>query len=222
MHDVSRILSRIEQGDSGAADKLLPLVYDELRRLATNKMARESAGQTLNATALVHDAYLRLVGPDGGPHWDNRGHFFAAAAEAMRRILVENARRKSRVKHGGDRSRVPLEANHAISSADPHLVLAISDALERLEHDEPIGAQIAKLRYFTGLSVEEAGKCAKSFSSRSLPPLEICPCLASMRTGGQSARIWKILRRIHSRRRINLMTASSGAQRDSGNTGIET
>ena len=158
MSDVTHILTALADGDHGAADRLLPLVYEELRRLAASKMRKESPGQTLNATALVHEAYIRLVGPDGGPCWENRGHFFAAAAEAMRRILVENARRKSRTKHGGEFERIPLEDCGISYSANPFLVLAISDALERLEREDQPAAAIAKLRYFGGMSVEQAGR----------------------------------------------------------------
>jgi RNA polymerase sigma factor (TIGR02999 family) len=157
MKDITTILSAAAEGDSGAAGELLPLVYEELRRLASQKMAREKAGQTLNATALVHEAYMRLVGPDGGPNWDNRGHFFAAAAESMRRILVENARKKSRHKHGGGRNRVDLEKCDVSLNAKPHEVLAVHEALDRLTIEDETGAEIVKLRYFAGLSVEEAG-----------------------------------------------------------------
>ena len=156
MKDITTILSAAAEGDSGAARELLPLVYEELRRLANKKMDREKAGQTLNATALVHEAYMRLVGPDGGPNWDNRGHFFAAAAEAMRRILVENARRKGRIKHGGGRNRVDLEKCEISMTAKPHEVLAVNEALERLAAEDQVGAEIVKLRYFAGLSVEQA------------------------------------------------------------------
>ena len=157
MKDITTILSAAAEGDSGAASQLLPLVYEELRQLANQKMSREKAGQTLNATALVHEAYMRLVGPDGGPNWDNRGHFFAAAAEAMRRILVENARRKSRHKHGGGRHRVELEKCDISMTAKPHEVLAVNEAVDRLAEEDELAAEIVKLRYFAGLSVEEAG-----------------------------------------------------------------
>ena len=158
MKDITTILSAAADGDSGAASKLLPMVYEELRRLANQKMSHERPGQTLNATALVHEAYIRLLGPDGGPNWDNRGHFFAAAAEAMRRILVENARRKSRQKHGGGRNRVELEKCEISMTAKPHEVLAVNEAMDRLAEEDETGAEIVKLRYFAGLSVEEAGK----------------------------------------------------------------
>src|SRR5438105_4736682 len=153
MTDVTSILSAIEQGDPHAAEQLLPLVYDELRKLAATKLAQEKPGQTLQATALVHDAYLRLVDVD--QHWNSRGHFFAAAAEAMRRILVDNARRKRRPKHGGDRQRV--EMDEALAVADPRKdLVALDDALTQLAAQEPVKAELVKLRYFAGLSLEEA------------------------------------------------------------------
>jgi RNA polymerase sigma factor (TIGR02999 family) len=156
MNDVTRILGAIEQGDTNAAEQLLPLVYQELRRLAAQKMAQERPGQTLQATALVHEAYLRLVSADGQPHWEGRRHFFAAAAEAMRRILVDNARRKRRAKHGGDRQRVELDdAADAIAPPVDDL-LALDDALEKLHSADRVSAELVKLRYFAGLSVDEA------------------------------------------------------------------
>ncbi len=158
MSDVTRILSAIEQGDPHAAEQLLPLVYDELRKLAAHKMKQEKPGQTLQATALVHEAYLRLVDTDKAPHWNSRGHFFAAAAEAMRRILVDSARRKGRPKHGGDRQQVDLD--QALSVADPREdLVALDDALAKLAAQEPIKAEVVKLRYFAGLSVEETARC---------------------------------------------------------------
>lgn len=156
MSEVTRILSAAADGDPSAARELLPLVYDELRQLAARKMAHEQPGQTLDATALVHEAYLRLVGSDGEAQWDNRGHFFAAAAEAMRRVLVENARRKTRLKHGGDRRRVEIEKCQISMVAKPHEVLAIDEALDRLREEDETAAEIVKLRYFVGLSIEEA------------------------------------------------------------------
>lgn len=156
MKDITTILSAAADGDPSAARELLPLVYEQLRRLANQKMSHEQAGQTLNATALVHEAYMRLVGPDGGPNWDNRGHFFAAAAEAMRRILVENARRKSRHKHGGGRNRVELDKCDISITAKPEEVLAVNESLDRLALEDKLSAEIVKLRYFAGLSVEEA------------------------------------------------------------------
>jgi RNA polymerase sigma factor (TIGR02999 family) len=157
MSEVTRILSAIEQGDPHAAQQLLPLVYEELRQLAAHKMAQEAAGQTLQPTALVHEAYLRLVGEEHQPHWDNRRHFFAAAAEAMRRILVENARRKQRDKHGGGRSRVDLPDLPA-ADQEPEDLLALDDALARLAEEDPPAAAVVKLRLYTGLSVEEAAE----------------------------------------------------------------
>ena len=158
MRDVTRILSAIKQGDPNAPDKLLPLVYDELRKLAGHKMAQEKPGQTLQATALVHEAYLRLVDVDKVQRWNSRGHFFAAAAEAMRRILVDNARRKQRPKHGGNRQRIDL--NQAVSLAEPQEdLVALDDALAKLATQEPIKAEVVKLRYFAGLSVEETARC---------------------------------------------------------------
>jgi RNA polymerase sigma factor (TIGR02999 family) len=158
MSDVTRILSAIEQGDPQAAEQLLPLVYDELRKLAAQKLAQEKPGHTLQATALVHEAYLRLVDGEKAEHWNSRGHFFAAAAEAMRRILVDNARRKRRPKHGGDRQRVAL--GESLPWADPgDDLLAIDEALNRLAAEEPVKAELVKLRYFAGLSLEEAAAC---------------------------------------------------------------
>jgi RNA polymerase sigma factor (TIGR02999 family) len=156
MSEVPSILCAVEQGDPSAAEQLLPLVYEELRKLAAHIMAQEAPAQTLQATALVHEAYLRLVGPGRGPHWDGRGHFFAACAEAMRRILVENARRKRAGKHGGGRRRVPLEESHRVLESTDDL-LALDDALGRLAGEDGVAAEIVKLRVFSGLSVEEAG-----------------------------------------------------------------
>jgi RNA polymerase sigma factor (TIGR02999 family) len=156
MSDVTRILSAIEQGDPSAAEQLLPLVYDELRKLAASRLAQEKPGQTLQATALVHEAYLRLVGASEEPHWDNRRHFFAAAAEAMRRILVENARRKQAPKHGGDRQRRDLDAE-AVAAPEPNLdLLALDAALRRLAERDPLKAKLVELRYFAGLTGDEA------------------------------------------------------------------
>jgi RNA polymerase sigma factor (TIGR02999 family) len=155
MNEVTRILSSIEQGDSQAASRLLPLVYDELRKLAAHKLAHETPGQTLQPTALVHEAYLRLVAQEHGQRWDSRGHFFAAAAEAMRRILVENARRKQAVKHGSGRRRVPLAEFHRVTES-PEDLLDLDDALTRLAAKEPAKAQLVQLRFFAGLSTPEA------------------------------------------------------------------
>jgi RNA polymerase sigma factor (TIGR02999 family) len=155
MSDVTRILSDIEQGDPHAAAQLLPLVYDELRNLAAQRLAQEKPGQTLQATALVHEAYLRLVDGDRAQHWNSRRHFFAAAAEAMRRILVETARRKSRLKRGGGRAREPGEADIACPER-PKRLLALDEALDRLAATGPQAAELVKLRYFAGLSNAEA------------------------------------------------------------------
>src|SRR6266478_6100153 len=157
MSDVTRILDAIQQGDPKATDELLPLVYEELRKLAAHKMANEMPGQTLQPTALVHEAYLRLIG-SGQEHWSGRGHFFAAAAEAMRRILVENARRKQRVKHGGEMQRLDLTSlDVAIITHDEHL-LAVNEALDKLAARDPLGAQLIKLRFFAGLSNVDAAR----------------------------------------------------------------
>jgi RNA polymerase sigma factor (TIGR02999 family) len=157
MSDVTRILSAIEAGDTHAADQLLPLVYDELRTLAAQKLASEKPGQTLQATALVHEAYLRLVGDQ---HFENRGHFFAAAAEAMRRILVEKARRKKRMRHGGGMQKHHLgEHEPAIAApVDAIDLLALDDALQRLETAHPRRAQLVKLRYFAGFTLPEVAQ----------------------------------------------------------------
>ena len=157
MTEVTHILSAIEQGDQHAAGQLLPLVYDELRRLAAQKLAHEKPGQTLEATALVHEAYLRLVDVGQARTWDSRGHFFAAAAEAMRRILVEQARRKKSIKHGGHLKRVELDEEFTRhGSAD--VLLALNDALERLAQEDPVKAELVKLRCFAGLSHQEAAQ----------------------------------------------------------------
>jgi RNA polymerase sigma factor (TIGR02999 family) len=155
MTDVTRILSAIGQGDPSAAAQLLPLVYDELRRLAAQKLAQEKPGQTLDATALVHEAYLRLVGTDPGPHWDSRRHFFAAAAEAMRRILIEQARRKGRQRHGGGLRRVELLEEGVAVTPSEEPVLLLDDALTRLAAVRPQAAEVVKLRFFSGLTIEE-------------------------------------------------------------------
>jgi RNA polymerase sigma factor (TIGR02999 family) len=159
MSDVTQILSAIEQGDPHAAEQLLPLVYEELRKLAAQRLAQEKPGQTLQATALVHEAYLRLVDVDKAQRWNSRGHFFAAAAEAMRRILVENARPKSRLKRGGDRQRMAPEQVEDAPYAPPEDVLALDEALGRLAAEDAQKAELVKLRYYAGLSVEEAARC---------------------------------------------------------------
>jgi RNA polymerase sigma factor (TIGR02999 family) len=158
MSDVTRILSAIEAGEPHAAAQLLPLVYDELRKLAAQRVAQEKPGQTLQATALVHEAYLRLVGGDADVHWNSRGHFIAAAAEAMRRILVENARRKKTEKRGGERQRIDLSQAEPLDQADPDALLDLDELLTRLAGEDPEAAAIAKLRIFAGLSVEEAAQ----------------------------------------------------------------
>jgi RNA polymerase sigma factor (sigma-70 family) len=174
MTNLTRILSQLEQGDPTAAEQLLPLVYDELRALAAAKLAHEKPGQTLQATALVHEAYLRLVGSGGqdsgigssesavegheSAYWNSRGHFFAAAAEAMRRILVENARRRGRLKHGGRREREELEpAEIAIPEVSEDL-LVLDEALDRLSVEDPQSAELVKLRYFAGLTIPQAAE----------------------------------------------------------------
>lgn len=155
MSDVTRILNAIEQGDARAADKLLPLVYQELRRLAAQKISREPPGQTLQATALVHEAYIRLVGSEA-QNWSGRTHFFAAAAEAMRRILIDNARRKQRLKHGGGRQKVDInDAEFAIEAPSDDLI-ALDEALDKLAKMDKIKADLVKLRYFAGLTLEQA------------------------------------------------------------------
>jgi RNA polymerase sigma factor (TIGR02999 family) len=156
MSEVTQILSAIEGGDPHAAQQLLPLVYEELRKLAAQRLAQEKPGQTLEATALVHEAYIRLVGAGNARHWNSRGHFFAAAAEAMRRILVENARRKSRSKHGGGYQRVNLEESLSYAEQPVNELLSLSEALDQLACEDSKKAELVKLRYFTGLSVQEA------------------------------------------------------------------
>jgi RNA polymerase sigma factor (TIGR02999 family) len=156
MTDVTRILNAIEQGDAGAADKLLPLVYEELRLLATQKMKQESPGQTLQATALVHEAYIRLVHSEARD-WNSQTHFFAAAAEAMRHILIDNTRRKQRGKHGGDKQKISLDdANPTIEGPSTDII-ALSEAIDRLAEEDPKAAELVKLRYFAGLTLEQAG-----------------------------------------------------------------
>jgi RNA polymerase sigma factor (TIGR02999 family) len=161
MTEVTRILSAIEQGDPHAAAQLLPLVYDELRQLAAQKLAREKPGQTLQATALVHEAYLRLVGGEGegrDQRWNSRGHFFAAAAEAMRRILIDRAREKRAEKRGGTRKRLDIDAVDLATTATPDQLLALDEALAKLARGAPAVARLVELRYFAGLTVGEAGK----------------------------------------------------------------
>ena len=157
MSDITRILQSIEQGHAQATDELLPLVYEELRKLAAQKMANEAAGQTLQPTALVHEAWLRLAGGES-QRWDGRGHFFAAAAESMRRILIERARRKNSLKRGGDLKLVNLDDVEVAALADGDTLLLINDALVKLEKEDPDAAQVVKLRFFAGLTNEEVGR----------------------------------------------------------------
>jgi RNA polymerase sigma factor (TIGR02999 family) len=156
MSEVTRILSAIEQGDHRAAEQLLPLVYDELRKLAAQNLAQEKPGQTLQATALVHEAYLRLVDADKVQQWNSRGHFFAAAAEAMRRILIESARSKAREKRGGDWCRVDFDSVDVASSASPEQLVALDEALDRLTAIDSVAGELVKLRYFAGVGLDHA------------------------------------------------------------------
>jgi RNA polymerase sigma factor (TIGR02999 family) len=156
MNDVTRILSRLESGDASGSAELLPLVYDELRKLAAAKLAQEKPGHTLQATALVHEAYLRLVGSEGCRYWDNRGHFFAAAAEAMRRILVDVARRKGRAKRGGELHRCDVDLANLVTNEESHEMLTVDAALDELAKEQPVKAELVKLRYFAGLTSAEA------------------------------------------------------------------
>jgi RNA polymerase sigma factor (TIGR02999 family) len=158
MHEITRILSAIEQGDPQAAEQLLPLVYDELRRLAAEKMGQEKPGQTLQPTALVHEAYIRLVDVEKAQHWDSRGHFFAAAAEAMRRILVEKARRKASSKRGGQCQRIDLVDLAAQPDDERVDLLALDEALKKLEQQHPEKARLVKLRFFAGCTLEETAE----------------------------------------------------------------
>jgi RNA polymerase sigma factor (TIGR02999 family) len=159
MTDVTRVLDRIQQGDPAAAMELLPLVYDELRQLAARRLEREPSGQTLQATALVHEAYLRLVKDDAERPWDHRGHFFASAAEAMRRILVENARRKQGPRHGGRHQRQDVDLDRLAADAPEVDLLTLDEALDRLAAESPARAELVKLRYFGGLTMPEAAAC---------------------------------------------------------------
>jgi RNA polymerase sigma factor (TIGR02999 family) len=155
MSDVTQILGQIEDGDGQAAEKLLPLVYDELRKLAAAKMAQEAPGQTLQATAPVHEAYIRLVDVEKAQHWESRGHFFSAAAEAMRRILVEQARRKQRIRHGGALLRISLDEVDLVDTGSCEDILALDVALTQLASEEPMVAKVVNLRYFTGFTIDE-------------------------------------------------------------------
>ncbi len=158
MTQVTHILSQIESGDPSAAEQLLPLVYDELRKLAASKLAQEKPGQTLQATGLVHDAYIRLVNVEQAKHWDSRGHFFAAAAEAMRRILIDKARKKLRPKHGGGRRRVDLDSACALTEDRHDELLALDEVLTRFAALDPLKADLVKLRFFAGMTVPEAAQ----------------------------------------------------------------
>ncbi len=158
MNDVTRVLSAIENGDPAASEKLLPLVYDELRRLAASRMSRESPGQTLDATALVHEAYVRLVDAENAQQWNSRGHFFGAAAEAMRRILVERARHRRSLKSGGDRQRVPIDDIQIAAPEAGVDLLALDEVLEKLAKHDPRKAELVKLRFFAGLTTEQAAE----------------------------------------------------------------
>ena len=157
MSDVTRILDRAQLGDPKAAEELLPLVYDELRRLAAHRMANEAAGHTLQPTALVHEAWLRLVG-DESKQWDGRAHFFAAAAEAMRRILIDRARRKHAARHGGDQQRVDIQEMDLVSPDNDDQLLAVNDALDKLSMEHKVEAELVKLRYFVGMTNDEAAE----------------------------------------------------------------
>lgn len=158
MTDVTRVLSEIERGDPAAAEQLLPLVYAELRRLASARLANEKPGQTLQATALVHEAYMRLIAPSDPPSWESRGHFFAAAAESMRRILIDQARRKKTARAGGDRKRVSLAIVEPETEPDDVDLLALDDALAKLEALHPRKSRLVKLRYFAGLTIAQAAE----------------------------------------------------------------
>ncbi len=157
MHDVTRILEAIEQGDARAVDRLLPAIYDELRQLAAQKLSRERPGHTLQATALVHEAYLKLVGAEAYS-WKSRTHFFATAAEAMRRILIDNARRKKRLKRGGNQDRLDLDEAQAAIEGPADNILAVDEALSKLAETDPEKAELVKLRYFAGLTIEQAAE----------------------------------------------------------------
>ena len=158
MNEISQVLNALENGDPHAAEQLLPLVYEELRKLAAQKLAREKPGQSLQATALVHEAYLRVVDEENAPRWDSRGHFFAAAAEAMRRILIENARRKQSERNGGGRRRLDLDAVNPGTKPRDEELLALDEALARLEERWPEKATLVKLRYFAGMTIPEAAR----------------------------------------------------------------
>jgi RNA polymerase sigma factor (TIGR02999 family) len=187
MTEVTALLSAIEQGDPRASDQLLPLVYDELRRLAARKMAQESAGQTLEATALVHEAYVRLVDTENAQQWNSRGHFFAAAAEAMRRILIEKARHKKSLKAGGEYRRQPLsEIQPAVAGPDLDL-LALDDALAKLENHNQRQADLVKLRFFAGLTIEQAAEALGVSTSTADNDWAYARCWLRLEMGGAEA-----------------------------------
>lgn len=188
MSDVTRILSAIEQGDPQAAEQLLPAVYEELRKLAFQKLAQEAPGQTLQATALVHEAYLRLVDVEKSQHWDSRGHFFAAAAEAMRRILVDRARHKRSLKAGGDRQRVELaDIEPAIAGPDFDL-LALDEALAKLERQDLRKAELVKLRFFAGLSIQQTAEALGVSTSTADNDWAYARCWLRLEMEGNAAR----------------------------------
>jgi RNA polymerase sigma factor (TIGR02999 family) len=184
MSDVTRILSAIEQGDPHAAEQLLPLVYDELRKLAAAKLSQEKPGQTLQPTALVHEAYLRLVGAEEGQAWDNRGHFFAAAAEAMRRILIENARRKQSQKHGGHLARINLEAVDRTAPESPEGLLALEEAMQKLARQDKSAAEVVQLRFFAGLPLSEVAALS-AFPPARRSFVGLCPGLVIPGNSGE-------------------------------------
>jgi len=188
MSDVTRILNAIERGDADSTDELLPLVYEELRLLAAQKLSHEAPGQTLEATALVHEAYLRLVG-DEPQSWNSRGHFFAAAAEAMRRILVESARRKRSAKHGGDKQRVELDESLVLGVQEipPEDLLAINDALDKLAQQDPAASDLIKLRVFGGLTVTQAARIVGVSVSKAYADLEYARAWLHLEMGDSGA-----------------------------------
>ena len=188
MTDVTRILNAIERGDAKATDRLLPLVYEELRLLAAQKLSREPPGQTLQATALVHEAYIRLVG-DPPASWNSRGHFFAAAAEAMRRILVDNARRKKSLKHGGAQQRVQLDDSIVLAAQEicPDDLLALSDALDKLAGQDKIGSELIKLRIFGGLTTKQAAEALDISVSKAYADLDYARAWLRLELGDRRA-----------------------------------
>jgi len=186
MSDVTSVLSAIEQGDPHAPDQLLRLVYDELRKLAASKLAREKPGQTLQATALLHEAYMRLVNVDEARHWSSRGHFFSAAAEAMRRILVENARHKRGLKAGGNRARLGLDDIEPVTPRRDDNLLDLDEALEKLGRQDPRKAELVKLRFFAGLTIEQAARVLKISSSTADNDWAYARCLLRLEVDGHN------------------------------------